>query len=205
MDHFFGVGEDGPAVVGEEDLHLTAHLLHQGFVISHIIYAGEGVEVFAEQAAVVPFGEDVVPGVDAFFIQLVQADQVVAHLIGGVTEHQDHLFQALGNALEADGEPVAAEDGEDNPHCVIPAFLVDVGGDVVDVGVVALAPGDHSFGDGDNVFVPQGEALRFGCADHRIGHDFDKVIPLADNGCAHAPDNGTNHSFHSECSFLWVI
>ena len=97
-ENVLGVVQDGPAVVGQDHLHLTAAALDDFLVVGDIVHAGEDMLVVAEEGAEFLLGEDILVGVHALLVHQVQVHQVVAHLVGGIAEHEDDLLGAGGNA-----------------------------------------------------------------------------------------------------------
>ena len=190
--HVLGVGQNGPGIVGKDDLHLGPAALDQLLVVGHIVHPGEGVLFIAEEPAVLLQGEHVLIGVHPLLVYRIQADQVVAHLVGGVAE----LLRPFGDAPQADGKAVTAEDGEDHPHCAAPQLGLHVGGDIVHRGVVALGPGHNGLGHGHNVPVPEGKAVLLRGLQQGTGDDLHQIVSAADNGGADAPGNGTDHTAH---------
>ena len=150
--------------------------------------------ILPEERAVALLVEHVGPRVDPGGFELFLRNEGVAHLVARVAEHQHDLFRAARNAAQADGEPVAAEDGEDHADGVIAEFGADVLRDVVGGGVVALRLGDDRLGHAHDVAVVEGKALACGGFEHGIGDDLREVVPRPDNRGAHAPDSGTDHS-----------
>ena len=151
--------------------------------------------VYAEQLTVFRLRQHVGIGVHARGVDLIQADQLVAHLVGGVAEHQHDFFGALGDAPQADGKAVAGEDGEDHADCTAAQLRFHVRRDIVHGGVVALGPGYHGFRHGDHVPVTQGKALAFGGFQHAVRHDLRNVVSLTDDGAADAAGTGADSSF----------
>ena len=194
--HVLGVWQDGSGVIGEDDLHLRAAFPDELGVIFHIVHTGEGVLLIAEQLAVALQGKHVPIGVYALFVQEVQADQVVAHLVGGIAEHQDDFLGPLGDAPQADGKAVAAENGEDDAHGLAAQLGLHIVGDIVHRGIVALGAGHDSLSHGNHVTVPDGEAVVSGRLQHGIGDDLHQVITAADDRGPQAAGNGTDHTTH---------
>ena len=54
---------------------------------------------YAEQLTELAFGQYIAPGIDAFFIQSIQIDQMISHLIRRIAEHQHDFFYARGDSL----------------------------------------------------------------------------------------------------------
>ena len=78
VQNVFGVVQNGFSVVGEDDLAFCASFFDEAAVEFQIVNAGEWVENFAEQFAVLSFGQYVGPWVNAFFVQQFFVDQMVA-------------------------------------------------------------------------------------------------------------------------------
>ena len=129
--------------------------------------------------------EHVVPRVDPGLVKLVERDKVVADLVGRIAQHKHELLHARGDALEQEGEAVAAEDGERHAHHVAAGLGAHVGGNLLGRGVVALAAGHARL---DAVFTQGGQ--------HRFRDAGDNIVTLAENGGAHASDHGSNRSVH---------
>ena len=67
-----------------------------------------------------------------------------------------------------------------------------IGGDLVHGGIIALGPGHHGLGDGDDVLVPQGKAVALGRRQHAVHHDLGDVVPLPNDGGPDAPGYSTD-------------
>ena len=202
-DDGVGVVQHRLDAVGEHDLRLSAGGLDDGLVVVHVVHAGEGVDDGAEGGAELLQGQHIVPGVDAGLVQLVHGHQVVTHLVRGITEHQHHLFDTSGDALQQQGEAVAAKDGERDAHGLAAGLGADISGDLLYRGVVALAAGHHGLSNGHDVAVTGGDAVVLQCVQHGIGSDLYHVVALAENGSANAPYHSTQGSAHSGCSFAY--
>ena len=194
--HVPGVGQDGTGIVGEDNFHLGPTALNELLVVGHVVHAGEGVLLIAEQLPVPRQGEHVLVGIHPLLVHSVQADEVVAHLVGGVTEHEDNLFGPFGNAPQADGKTVAAEDGENHAYRLPAQLGPDIVGNFIHGGVVALGPGHDGLGHGHNVPVAEGKAILGGGLQQGIGYDLHQIVPTADDGGADAPGYGTDHTTH---------
>ena len=94
----FRIIQNGFAVIGQNHFHLSAAVGNQLLIILDIVHAGKGMLLIAKQFPEFCFREHVAPGIDAFFVQHVQIDQMVSHLISRVAEHEDNFLCALGNA-----------------------------------------------------------------------------------------------------------
>ena len=111
---------------------------------------------------------------------------MVAHLVGGVAHQDVGLLEGAGDALEADGDAVAAEDGEGQADGVGAELGGTVLGDGVHAGVVALAAGHHGFGHRHDVLILEFDVLLFAAGEDGVGDDLYKVVALTDDGAAHA-------------------
>ena len=151
----------------------------------------------AEQLAIALQGQHVAVGIDALLIEQVEIQQVIAHLVGRIAEHQDDLLCALGDAAQADGEAVAAEDREDHADGFAAELGTHVVSNVVNGGVVALRAGDNRFGHGDDVTIARPQSVLLHRFHNGTGDDLHQVVPLADNGRTHAHGNSTDHSAHN--------
>ena len=191
-----GIVQNGLHTVGEDDLRLSAGGFDEALIIVHIINAGEGVDHGTEVAAELRQRQNVTIGVYAGLVQLLHADQMIAHLVGGQAEKQNHLFGTGGDAGEQQGEAVAAEDGEGNAHGLAAGLGLDIGSDLLHGGVVALAAGYHGLGDGHDVPVTGLDALLGQGIGHGVGGDGDHVVALAEDGRTHATHYGTKGSAH---------
>jgi len=203
--HLVGVVEDGLWIVGKNDFYLSAAFTNQLGVKFNIVYTGEWVQHLAEQLAVFCFGQHVAPWVDALFVEQLLVDKVVADLISREAEHQNDLFCAAGNALEADRKAVAAQDREDDTDGFSAKFVFDIGSDVIDVRIVSLCACNDRLGYSDNISVVEGKAFAFACCQDRIDDDFCKVVTFADDGRTNAAGYGTYQSFHNQNPlFFWI-
>ena len=196
MDDVLGVVQDAAGVIGEDHFHLGAGLPDQLGIVIHVVDAGEAVDPVAEELPVALQGQQIPVGVHALGVQTVPVHQVVAHLVRGIGEHEDHFLRALGNAPQADGKAVAAENGEDDADGLAAQLLLHVCGDIVHRGVVALGTGHDGLGHGDDVPVMEGEALLLGGGQDGCGHDLLEIVSLADDGGADAPGNSSYHTTH---------
>ena len=78
---------------------------------------------------------------------------MVAHLVGGIGQHDDELVHARRYAAQQHGEPVPRKDGEDEPHSAAASLGADILRDLLHGGVIALRAGDHRFGNGEHIAV----------------------------------------------------
>ena len=69
--------------------------------------------------------------------------------------YENHLLAAFCDALEADGEAVAAEDGEDDAYCAAASACLDILCDVIHGGVIAFRPGYDGLGNGHDITVAE--------------------------------------------------
>ena len=194
--HVLGVGQNGPGIVGEDDLHLSARLTDQIGIIVHIVHAGKGVGGVAEQLAVALQREHILVGVHTLFVHHVLINEVIAHLVGGIGQHQDHLLGALGDAAQANSKTVAAEDGEDHANGLSAQLRLYIGGNIVHRGIVTLGAGHNGLSHGDYVAVAYGERAIVDRLQDRPGDDLGQVISAADNGGADTHGYGADHPAH---------
>ena len=125
---------------------------------------------------------------------------MVTHLIGGIAEHQHHLFAAAGNALQQQRKTVAAENGERNAHRFAAGLGADIGADLLHRGIVALAAGHHGLGNGHHILVMCLDPVFPQRMQHGLHGDGNGVVALTENGRAHAPYNSSQRS-HIVSSF----
>ena len=191
-EHLVTEGGDVAAVVGEEEGGLGPLALNDLPVEVQVVDPGEGVDGGAKGFDKVGLLEVIDPAVPV--LQIGRADhEGVAHLVVGVAEQNDHLVHGPGDALQAHGEPVPAENGEDQPQLLRGEFIADILGNLIHSDIVALGPGHHGLGHGDHIPVLQGVAV---CLLRRIDtvyHDIDDVVPLADDGASDASGNNACH------------
>ena len=196
MDDIFGVVQDAAGVIGKDHFHLGAGFPDQLSIVIHVVDAGEAVDPVAEELPVALQSQQIPVRIHALLVQTVPVHQVVAHLVRGIGEHQDHFLRALGDAPQADGKAVAAEDGEDDADGPAAQLLSHVGGDIVHRGVVALGPGHNGLSHGDDVPVMEGKALLLGGGQDGCGHDLLQIVSLTDDGGADAPGYSSYHTTH---------
>ena len=183
---------DVAAVVGEDEGGLCALSLDDLTVEVQVVHACEGVDGGAEGVDESGFLEVVHAAVTVLHISGA-LHEGVAHFVVGVAEEDDHLVHGAGHALEAHGEAVAAEDGEDQAQLLGGELGGDVLGDLVHGDVVALGAGHDGLGDGDDVTVFQAViVLGLGSVD-ALDHDVDDVVTLPDDGALYAPGNNSCH------------
>jgi len=97
---------------------------------------------------------------------------VVAHLVRGVAEHQKDLLGALGDAPQADGEAVAAEDGEDNADGFAAELCANIRGNIINAAIVALRTCHDGLGHGDDIAVAGRNTAFLDGFQDGIGYDF---------------------------------
>ena len=84
--------------------------------------------------------EDVPVGIHACLVHLILGDEVVAHFVGRIAEHEEDLLCALGHSAQADGEAVARKYRENDAEFAAWDLGFDVVSDVLGGGVIALSP-----------------------------------------------------------------
>ena len=194
------VGSDVAAVVGEEEGGLGALALNDFPVEVQVVHPSEGVDGGAEGLDEVGLLEVIHPAVAV--LQIGRTDhEGVAHLVVGVAEQDHHFVHGPGNGLQAHGEPVPAEDGEDQAQLLCGELCADVLGHLVHGDIVALGPGHHGLGDRDHVPVLEGVAVGLFRRVHALDHNVDNVVPFPDDG---ALDASGNHACHSISSNIFI-
>jgi len=107
VDDRVGIFQNRLAAVGENDFGFGSAFAYKVTVILYIIDTRELVGVDSEQGAVFLFVQNVRIGIDSGGVKFVEAYQLVAHFIGGVTEHKNYFFAALCNSAQADCKAVS--------------------------------------------------------------------------------------------------
>ena len=194
-------GKDGVGVVKycfrvvcKDDFNLCTAFADKIAVIFNIVNSGELVAVFAEKLAVFFKGKYIGIGVNSGFVDLVEAYEAVAHLVGGIAEHKHDFLCAGGNSAQANGEAVTGKNGENNADGAAAELFLYILCNGVYGSVVALCAGGYGLGDGDNIAVVQREALGFGGFKYAFGYNGGKVVSLTDDGAANSPGNGADSS-----------
>ena len=113
---------------------------------------------------------------------------MVAHLVGGIGQHDDELVHARRYAAQQHGEPVSRKNGEDEPHRAAASLGADILRDLLHGGVIALRAGDHRFGNGEHIAVlnvksGRGVSRRGEQTLHRDGGE---IVSLPDDRCLDA-------------------
>ena len=151
--------------------------------------------VHAEEFAIALQCKDVGVGIDAVLVQTVDAYEFVAHLVGGVGEHKDDFLASHRYAAEADGEAVAAEDGEDDADGASAGLGAYVLCNRADGCIIALRARDDGLGHADDVAVTDFEAFFLCGFQHTVGNYFCQIVALPDNGATDAAGHGPDSSF----------
>ena len=151
-------------------------------------------QVLAEQLAVLRFGQYIGVGVDAGLVQLVQAHQFVAHFIGRIAEHQNNLLAATGNAAQANGEAIAAQDGENDANGLATQLVADVFSNGIHGCIVTLGTGHDGLGNGHDIAVAQLEIIGFGSGQNAVHNDLGQIVTFTDDGAADTAGDSANIS-----------
>ena len=194
-DDGVGIVEDASGAVAENDLHISAAVADDTGVILDIVHSCEFMDVGAEELAVAVQRQQVRVGVDPMLVQPVETHQLVAHLVGRVGEHEDYLPASHRDTLQADGEAVAAEDGEDDADGLaagLGTHVLRYGGNG---GVIPLRTCYDGLGDADDVAVTEFESFFLSCFKNAGGHYFSEIVALADDGAADTAGHGPDPSF----------
>ena len=153
VDDGIGVLKNDLGTVGEHELHLGALRTYELGIILYVIDTGEFVQVDPEKFTVAIEREHIGIRVHPGLVEAVKAHKRITHLVGGVRKHQYYFAATLGDTLKADGETVAAQDGENHAHGSASRAGPDVFCNVVDGSIITLRPCNHRLGDGNDVAV----------------------------------------------------
>ena len=195
-EYILGVIQDGTGVIGKDDLALATHFPDQLGVVLHIVHTGEGVLDIAKQFPVFLFAEDILIGVNALFIHQIPVDEVVAHFVRGIAEHQNDLLAALCDATQADCKAVAAEDGEHDTNSFTTQLGAHISGNIVHTGVIALGTGHYGLGHSNDITVTGSETVFLHSFQDAASDDFYHIITLTDDGGTQTHRNSTKHTAH---------
>ena len=199
--HIFGIVQNHPGIIGEDDLYISTLFPNQVGIVLHIVHQCKGMQILTEQLAVALQRQYIRIGIDLGLIQLVQRNQLIAHFIRRIAEHQNHLLGASGDTPQADSKPVPGQNGEDHADRLAAQLSADILGNGIYAGVVALSTGHHRFGDRHHIPVAHGIAFAFGCLQHALHNNIYQIITLPDNGAANASGYSSDFSFHTVTSF----
>ena len=151
-DHLVCVVKDLARVVGKDDLSFGSFFLYELFIIIYIVYVSESVPGFSEQAFKFLLSQHILIRVYALFIEKINVQQVVAHFVAGIAEHEDDLLCTFGHASEADGKSVPAENRENNSDGFSAQFSFHIGSQLVGSRIVGLGSCQDGFGHCENIF-----------------------------------------------------
>ena len=126
---------------------------------------------------------------------------MVAHFVRGIGQHQHHFVCTLGDAPQADGKPVTAEDGENNTHAAAAKLGAHIRGHILHRSIVALRTGHDGLSHSNDVTILDLITAIFRGSQHRVGHDLHQIIALADNRRPDTSGNRTNHTAHKINTF----
>ena len=148
-----GIVENGLGTVGKDDLYLCPTLFDQIRVIIDVVNAGELMLIDAEQLMIAFKRQHIAVGIDARFIDLIDGDQLITHLIGRIGQHEDDLFAAHRDTAQADRKAVAGQDRENHADSTAAELRLYIIGDILNGSIVALRTRYDRLGDRDNVFI----------------------------------------------------
>ena len=176
-------------IVCKDDLAVANSLVE-----FNVVHAREGVAHLAELGAELRSGEGVRPGIDTCGLHLLQGQEGVAHLIGGIGQHDNHLFAAHSDAAQGDGETVTAGDGEGQTHRAAAGTALHIGGDLLNSGVVALTACHHRLGHCHHVLVAGRNAVVLQCVQYSFSGHGNNIVTCAEDGSANTAHHSTNGS-----------
>ena len=192
-------------IVGKDDFDLGAGLTDQIGIELHIIHAGKTVLLIAEQLPILGQIQHIAVRINAIGVQRIPIDQVVADLVRGIGEHEHDLLGAFGDAAQTDRKPVATEDGEDNAHGFSAELGANIGGNVVNGGIVALRPCDNSLCHADDIPVANREAFALGGLQDTVDNGFLQIIAFANDRGADASGYRSYHATHISSTSFYVF
>ena len=201
VDDMIGIGKNCLDLICKDDLHLSAAGADQIAVVFHVVNACKFVLVRAEQLTVTLQREDVAVRIDAGSIDLVQAYQLVTHLVGGVAEHQDDLLGAHSDSTQTNCKAVAGEDGENHTNGSSAQFCLYIGGNAFYRCIISLCSCNDRLGDGNDVSVADFESLVLCCLQNAVRYNGCEIVTLADDGASNSSGNRPD----SACIVLHVF
>ena len=187
--------EDGFGPVREDNLNLGAAFPDQFGIIGDVIHPREFMHAVAEEFAVALQRQDVGIGIDSGLVHAVDVDQRVAHLVRRIGKHQDNLLHAGGDTSQADGETVAAQDGEDDAYGPAAGFGTHVRRDGGNGCVIALGTGHDGLRHADHIAVAKRKSFTFSGFEDAGGDDGCQVVALTDDRATDAAGHGPDFSF----------
>ena len=120
------VVKDRLGIVCEDYFAIRTATANKLLVVFNVVDTCESMLFIAEQLTVFFESEHVLVWVNALFVYRIEADKMIAHLVGGIGKHKDDLLYALCDAAKTDRETVAAEDGEYDAHGLSAEFCLDI-------------------------------------------------------------------------------
>ena len=145
----------------------------------------------AKQLTIFFFGQHIAVGINIVLIHHIPVDQVVAHFVRGITEHQNDFLATGSNAAQADRKAVTAQNGEDNAYSFATQFCANVLCNIFDTYIVALSACNDRLGHSNDIPVAGGYTIDANSIQNRTGNDFGQVIALTNNRCANTHRNST--------------
>ena len=197
----FRIAQNHAGIIGKQHFYFSAGITDQVTVVSNVVHTGEGVLVLAEELTINIQSQYVLIGIHAGSIQLIPANQLIAHLVRGIGQHQDDLLGSHGDAAQANGKTVAGQDGHNHTDGFAAQFGLHISGNGVYAGVVSLRTGHDGLGNTDYVTITQLKTFAFSRFQNTVDHDITQVITFTDDGAANTSGNSTDFTFHINNSF----
>ena len=101
---------------------------------------------------------------------------MVSHLIGGIAHKDVGLLECLCDALQADGDPVSAHDGEYDADGIAAEFVPAVFRNVFNACIISLGPGYHCLSHSHHVLLMEGDVLLFAHLKDGLRYDLYQIV-----------------------------
>ena len=134
---------------------------------------------------------------------------MITNLIGRVAQHQHYLFTALGNAAQAYGKAVTAEDRKDHSNGFSAKLVFHVLCYIVHACIISLCSCNDCLGHTNHVTISRNKSFFIHCINYRARYDLCKVIALTNDRRAKTDRYRSIHSTHifssAYCKFFFQL
>ena len=141
VDYAVRIIEDRFCLVGKDNFNIGTAFTDKVAVILNVVNTGKLVLSVAEKLAVFFKRENIGIGIDSGFVHLIEADEMVADLVGRIAEHKNYLLAALCNAAKRNCKTVTGSNREYNSDCLAAELCFNVCRYIINCAVVALCTG----------------------------------------------------------------